>query len=227
MMIPIRDNLYRRNFPFITLLLILINCLIFFYQKTLPPREIDYLFYQYGLVPGLITEPLMALRLGLTGGLVRPFFTSIFLHANLGHLLGNMWALWIFGDNVEDHMGSFKYLLFYILSGLGAGLLHFITNIHSLVPTIGASGAIAGIMAAFLILYPRARIVTLLPIIFFYTLVNIPAFIYLGIWFLSQLYFGALTLGTDSAGGIAWWAHLGGFFMGLFILPYFRRQRES
>lgn len=225
-MIPIRDNLYRRSFPFVTLLLILANALIFFYQKTLPPRAVEHFFYQYGLVPGLITEPFIALRLGLASGLIRPFFTSIFLHANIGHLLGNMWALWIFGDNVEDHMGPFKFLLFYTLSGIGAGLIHFLTNIHSLVPTIGASGAIAGIMGAFMILYPRARIVTLLPIIFFYTIVNIPAFIYLGIWFFSQLYFGALTLGAATAGGIAWWAHIGGFIIGLFILPYFRRKKE-
>lgn len=224
-MIPIRDNLHRRRFPLITFLLITGNILLFLYQSTLPRRELEAFFYQFGLVPAFISEPILALRLSVFSGLIQPFFTSMFLHANWGHLLGNMWALWIFGDNVEDELGPVRFLLFYLLSGLGAGILHFFTNIHSIIPTIGASGAIAGIMGAFMLFFPRAKIVTIVPIIFFFTLVNIPAFIYLGIWFFSQLYFGALTFGMGSAGGIAWWAHVGGFLFGIFILPLFRRHR--
>lgn len=225
-MLPIRDNLYRRRFPIITILLIITNILIFLYQKTLSMQELELFFFQFGLVPAFIRQPSLAIDLGFSGGIIGPFFTSIFLHANMGHLIGNMWALWIFGDNVEDNMGGISFLLFYILSGLGAGLLHFLTNSSSLIPTIGASGAIAGVMGAFLFLYPRAGIVTLVPLFFFFTLVTIPAFIYLGIWFLSQLYFGAIALGTGSAGGIAWWAHIGGFLFGPFLLPYFRRREE-
>lgn len=226
-MIPIRDNLYRKRFPLTTLVLISINVFIFLYQQTLPGRELERFYYEFGLVPAFISEPILALRLGVGTGLLQPFFTSMFLHANWGHLLGNMWALWIFGDNVEDSLGKIRFLFFYLFTGLGAGLFHFFTNFYSLIPTIGASGAIAGVMGAFMILYPRARIVTLVPIIFFFTLVNIPAFIYLGIWFLSQLYFGTLTLGLGSAGGIAWWAHIGGFVLGIFMLPYFRRFRHG
>ncbi len=221
-MIPIKDNLYKRKTPLITYLLIGLNTFIFLYQLGLNHYQLQVLFYQYGLVPAFLTDPGLAARYGLEVSFLLPFISSTFLHANLGHLLGNMWALWIFGDDIEDYLGHFRYLIFYLATGAGAGVIHLITNLNSTVPTIGASGAVAGLMGAFFILYPRAKIAALVPIFFFFTMINIPAFFYLGIWFLIQLYYGAATLGADLAGGIAWWAHVGGFLLGIFLLRYFR-----
>jgi membrane associated rhomboid family serine protease len=150
---------------------------------------------------------------------VLPFFTSLFLHGGFLHLLGNMWFLYIFGDNVEDRFGHLRYLAFYLLCGLAAGASHLVLNWHSNVPTIGASGAIAGVMGAYLILYPRAKVLTLLPLFFFFTFVELPAFLFLGIWFLFQFLIAAAAAGQ--AGGIAWGAHIGGFIFGIVFLKLF------
>lgn len=216
-MIPLRDTIPSRRPPFMTISLIIACTLAFLYSVTLSPVAAKRLFFSYGLVPARV------LKLDFSGGMpFLPFFSSMFLHGNWGHLLSNMWALWLFGDNIEDRMGSFRFLLFYITGGVAAGLVHVLTNPLETTPAIGASGAVAGVMGAYFLLYPTARIVTLVPVFFFPLFVHIPAFFYLGGWFLLQLVQGtAAFLGVGSAGGIAWWAHIGGFVAGIFLVRRF------
>jgi membrane associated rhomboid family serine protease len=155
---------------------------------------------------------------------VVPFLTFMFLHGGFLHLLGNMWSLYIFGDNVEDRLGHFRYLVFYVLCGLASGVSHLVLNWHSNIPTIGASGAIAGVMGAYFILYPRAKILALVPIFFFLHFMEVPAFLFLGIWFLFQ--FLSAAGASAQAGGIAWWAHIGGFIFGIIFLKLFEMVPE-
>lgn len=153
--------------------------------------------------------------------------TCIFLHGGWLHFLGNMWILYIFGDNVEDRFGHLGYLIFYLLGGVAASLTHLFTNSDSPVPTLGASGAIAGVMGAYLRLYPRARVHTLIPVLFFYHLVDLPAPIFLGVWFLLQLFQGTLAIGSTQGGGVAWWAHIGGFAAGFVVASFLAGRRVS
>jgi membrane associated rhomboid family serine protease len=161
-----------------------------------------------------------------------PFVTCMFLHGGWAHIIGNMWSLWIFGDNVEDRMGSIRFLFFYLLTGLAAGLTHYLTNADSVVPTVGASGAIAGVLGAYFVLFPRSQIIVLVPIFFFPFFFQLPAVTYLLFWFLSQILGGAIAgLSASQVGGIAFWAHAGGFVAGvllhrLFILPEQQRPRR-
>ncbi len=159
---------------------------------------------------------------------ILPFFTSMFLHGGWLHLIGNMWYLWIFGDNVEDTFGHFGFLIFYMVAGIGAGTLHTILNSFSAIPTVGASGAIAGVLGAYMLLYPFARVLTLIPILFFVQIIEIPALLVLGFWFLMQFLSGAGSLAvTDpTGGGVAWWAHIGGFVLGICLIPVFRKRRK-
>jgi membrane associated rhomboid family serine protease len=178
-----------------------------------------------GVVPArLVAHPLSAQ--------VFTLFSSMFLHGGWLHLLFNMWALYIFGDNVEDRLGHARYLFFYLLGGVVAGVWHVLFNGQSQVPTIGASGAISAVMAAYLVLYPRARVITLIPLFFLPWFVEIPAFIFIGLWFLSQFFNGVLdtATGAQAFGGVAYWAHVGGFVAGLVLLPLFlyrRRPRKA
>jgi len=154
-------------------------------------------------------------------------FTSMFLHGGWLHFISNMWVLIIFGDNVEDRMGPLSFLAFYLLGGLAAGLLQFAIVPNSTTPTLGASGAIAAVMGAYIILFPHARVVTLIPLFFFFTTVNIPAFLYLGIWFATQFFSGVAALGQVTMGGVAWWAHIGGFLFGVLLFkPFLVRRKE-
>jgi len=210
-MIPIRDAIRSQNFPVVNLLIIGINVFVFLWQLTQGPHLQESLFL-YGIVPVRYSDP------GFSEHFSRfqqwlPFLTSMFLHGSFLHILGNMWFLYIFGDNIEDRLGHIRYLFFYILCGVAAGLIHLLTNWGSKLPTIGASGAISGVMGAYLLLYPRARITTLILIFFFFQLVEIPAFVFLGYWLLLQLFSASLT--SSHVGGIAWWAHIGGFASGL------------
>ena len=213
--------------PVVTWGLIAFNCLVFFYQLTLSEGVLPRFFHLYGMVPARFSSPGWAAQAGYPRSLALPFFSSMFLHGGFFHLLTNMWTLWIFGDNVEDRMGRFRYLIFYLLCGLGAGLVHWLTNMDSTVPTIGASGAIAGVLGAYLVLYPRARVVTLVPLFFWPLFFEIPAILYLGFWFVTQLLSGASALasGAAGAGGIAWWAHIGGFLAGLALHRLFLERR--
>jgi membrane associated rhomboid family serine protease len=216
-MIPIRDAIRSQNFPVVNLLIIVINVFVFLWQLTQGPHLQETLFL-YGIVPVRYADP------GFSEHFSRfqqwlPFLTSMFLHGGFLHILGNMWFLYIFGDNVEDRIGHIRYLFFYILCGVAAGLIHLLTNWGSKIPTIGASGAISGVMGAYLLLYPRSRILTLIPIFFFFQFFEIPAFIFLGYWLLIQLFSAGLT--PRNVGGVAFWAHIGGFVAGLLFVKIF------
>ena len=217
-MIPLRDTIRSRTFPILTYFLIGLNVFVFLVENSLPVHKLDSLVVMYGIVPArLIHSP-------FTG--FYTLFTSMFLHGGWTHLIGNMWALYLFGDNVEDVMGHLRFLIFYILAGVVAGLVHILFNPLSTVPTIGASGAIAGVMGAYFILFPRSTIITLVPLFFLPLFVEIPAVIFIGFWFLSQFFNGTLSLVTPGVlGGIAWWAHVGGFAFGLFFHRLFMTRR--
>jgi membrane associated rhomboid family serine protease len=224
-MLPIHDTIPSKHVPIMTWALIGVNLLVFLSEIRLGPRGLETLFYLFGIVPARYSHPEWADVVGLPVDNYWPFLTSMFLHGGWVHFVSNMWILWIFGDNVEDRMGPLRYLIFYLICGVAAGVVHYVTNPNSTVPTVGASGAIAGVMGAYLILYPGARVVTLVPVFFYPVFFEIPAFFFLGFWFLSQFWSGALSLvAAPMAGGIAWWAHVGGFVVGavgfgLFLNP--------
>ncbi len=208
-MIPYKDNIPARRFPLVTWGLIAINVAVFFYQLSLG-QYLDTFIYHYGMVPAVVTASLRTSTLDVT-----PFITSMFLHGGWLHIAGNMLFLYIFGDNVEDRMGHVVYPLFYLASGIGAALLQLATDPTSPLPTIGASGAIAGVMGAYFVLYPRARVRTVVIFVFLIRIMDIPAILFLGIWFVLQFFSGVASIGTASAGGVAFWAHVGGFGVGL------------
>ena len=210
-MIPLRDTLRSNHFPLINLMIIGLNGLVFFWQMAQGPQLKEVVFL-YSIVPARYSDPVLASHFTAFQQIL-PFFTSMFLHGGFLHILGNMWFLYIFGDNIEDRLGHIRYLIFYLLCGIAAGLIHLLSNWDSKMPTIGASGAIAGVMGAYLIVYPRARILTLIPIFFFFQFIEIPAFVFLGYWFVLQLIFAGLSGGH--AEGVAWMAHVGGFVTGI------------
>ena len=217
-MIPIRDENPTRRFPFINYALIVINVLVFLWQVSLGPGG-EAVFYRLALVPMDVTS-------SLDLGDLRSILISMFMHAGLMHLLGNMLYLWIFGDNVEDVLGHFRYLLFYLAGGFAASLTHILLYPSSTIPTVGASGAIAATLGAYLLLFPNRRVVTIIPFGFFLQVARIPAIIVLGFWFLLQLLEGTLALGMAQLGGVAFWAHIGGFVFGMLFGPLLRsRQR--
>jgi membrane associated rhomboid family serine protease len=213
-MFPIRDDIPSSRFPAVTLGIIVVNVLVFFRELSVGPNLED-LLVQYAVIPARYTVPDVA-QLFTVPQQIFALFSSMFLHGGWIHLLGNMWSLWIFGDNVEDRLGRTRYLGLYLASGMAAALLHIYTNAGSVVPTIGASGAIAGIMGAYFRFYPHARIETLVPPFVFGPFFVLPAVLFLGWWFVLQFFNGALSLGAKGAGfgGVAWWAHVGGFLFG-------------
>jgi membrane associated rhomboid family serine protease len=213
-MIPIRDTNSSRNYPVVNNTIIGINILVYLLQLSQGP-EIDRFIYLYGLVPARYSLPHVASYFTFFQQAFS-LLSFMFLHGGFFHLLGNMWSLYIFGDNVEDRLGPFRYIVFYLTSGMVSGLSHLFLNASSNVPTIGASGAIAGVMGAYLILYPRSKILTLIPIIIIPWFVEIPAYFFIGFWFALQLVNAAGSQG--GAGGIAWWAHIGGFIFGILFL---------
>ena len=216
-MIPLRDTTPTRNYPVVNTAIIGINVVVYLVQLLQGP-EINRFIYIYGLVPARYSIPQFAEYFTVS----QQIFSLIsfnFLHGSFWHILGNMWSLYIFGDNVEDRLGPIRYALFYMLCGIASGLSHLVLNLQSNVPTIGASGAIAGVMGAYFILHPRSKILTLIPIFFIPYFINIPAFIFLGLWFFLQFLNAASSHGT--AGGIAWWAHIGGFVFGMLFLKLF------
>jgi membrane associated rhomboid family serine protease len=216
-MIPLRDTIQSKNYPIVRNGLIIVNVLIYLWELA-QGSNLQKALFIYGVVPARYSDPQIALHFGFPEQ-VLPFFTSMFLHGGFFHLLGNMWFLYIFGDNVEDRLGPFRFLAFYLASGVAAALIHLATNWHSQLPTIGASGAIAGVMGAYFLLYPKARVLTMVPIFFFPFFFEIPALFFLGYWVLIQLLYGTLARGL--AGGVAWWAHVGGFVFGLVAIRFF------
>jgi membrane associated rhomboid family serine protease len=214
-MIPIRDTIRSRSFPFVNWTIIILNSLVFFYQFNLNSSQLDAFVQTFALVPSQITSNPLSWY---------PFLTHMWLHGSLMHIIGNMWVLLIFGDNVEDRLGSVRYLVFYLLGGIAAGLLEYFFSAGSDVPALGASGAIAAVMGAYLIFYPRAKVVTFVPIFFFGWFVRISSFVFIGLWFLLQLFSGVTSLGAAAStqvSGVAWWAHVGGFLFGLLMAKPF------
>jgi membrane associated rhomboid family serine protease len=215
-MIPLRDVIPSRTTPYVTILLIALNTLVFLYQFMLGAAAEEFIFY-YGLIPGAFSWVAL--------------LTSMFVHGGLLHFAGNMLYLWIFGDNVEDRMGHGRFLTFYLLCGAAAALAQTIAAPDSLIPMVGASGAIAGVMGAYFVLYPRSRIVTLLPLFILFPIVEIPAIFFLGFWFLLQLVSGVGSMAAATAGeppgGIAFWAHAAGFVAGISGVLVFRRPERE
>jgi membrane associated rhomboid family serine protease len=192
----------------------------------LDSKQAELMIYNYGLVPDQVRLNEVSNIYELRIGILRPFLTNMFLHGGWGHLISNMWILFIFGDNVEDRMGKIKYFLFYIICGLMASFTHFILYRNSPVPAIGASGAISGVMAAYMIMFPKSTIVSLVPIIIIPLFIPIPAVIYIGLWFIGQLLSGTSSLMlSNAATGIAFWAHIGGFIGGLLLYRYFDSKK--
>ncbi|MGD0621676.1 MAG: rhomboid family intramembrane serine protease [Thermacetogeniaceae bacterium] len=216
-MIPLRDSTRSRTFPIVNVSLIVINFIVFFKEISLSNQALNQLTFTYGLVPAHVASQLAAGAPFLS--LATPFITAMFLHANWLHIIGNMLYLWIFGDNVEDRVGHIPYLFFYLLVGVAGSIVYCLASPASRVPIIGASGAIAGILGAYFVLYPKAKVLTLLPLFFFITLVEIPAVWFLLLWFGMQVLNGFTTsLAADS---VAWWAHIGGFVAGAALINLF------
>jgi len=216
-MIPLRVDILRMRAAIFNGLLIIANVLAFLYELSLSPRKGQALVYTFGLVPSH-TQLLFA-RHGINfAQALLPMVTSMFLHGGWMHLLGNMLFLWVFGGAVEETLGHIQYFIFYFICGIGAAIAHTILNWGSTVPTIGASGAISGVMGAFIVLYPRARVTTLIPALLLFFTVRIPAVLMLGYWFLIQFFSGIASLGVGDQGGVAWWAHVGGFILGAVLV---------
>src|SRR6266487_2970620 len=218
-MIPLRDDNPSSTVPFVTRLLIAINLAVFAYELMLGPTLQPFVT-EWGLVPERLTLALHGREESVLGPALT-LFSSMFLHGGWMHLIGNMWYLWIFGDNVEDRFGHAGYLAFYLGAGVIAGLVQFATNPISSLPTVGASGAIAGVLGAYAVAFPRARVMTLVPLFFFIQIMALPALVVLGLWFVLQFFSGALVLasaGTPGGGGIAFWAHIGGFAFGVLVM---------
>jgi len=225
-MIPLRDENPASRAPIVTRILIAINVFVFLYEVAAGPALREIMF-TWGLVPLRLTlaldrgtEPLLQASI--------PLVTSMFLHGGWMHLLGNMWYLAIFGDNVEDRFGHGAYLVFYLFAGLAGGVLHYAFNAHSQLPTVGASGAIAGVLGAYAVAFPRARVLTLVPLFPFFQLMALPALVVLGLWFLFQFFTGALSLAWNpGGGGVAWWGHIGGFTFGVLAMAIFGGRRAA
>jgi len=219
-MIPLRDKIPSSSFPIVNIIFIAVNSIVFLYEVSLG-SELERFIHEYGLIPAKVVF------YSNTGFVDRfyPFFSSMFLHGGWFHLIGNMLFLYIFGDNVEDRMGHFRYLVFYLLCGFAATFIQIIMNVRSEIPMVGASGAISGVLGAYILLFPKSRIVTLVPIFFFIHIVEIPAAVFLFIWFLMQFVGGLATFAiSQDTGGVAFWAHVGGFVAGLILSRLFLKK---
>jgi membrane associated rhomboid family serine protease len=223
-MLPIKDDQPRYSTPFVTWFLIALNLLIFLFEASLDARSLNLLIHQFAVVPYHLSVFLRGSTRYSLGQVVVPFFTSLFLHGSWMHVLGNMWFLFIFGDNVEDYLGHFKYLIFYLLCGVLAMSAQVLVDLHSTVPALGASGAIAGVLGAYFVLYPKARVLTW----FFVFVLWVPAWIILGYWFVLNFLSGtatALAVQSHATGGVAFWAHVGGFISGVLLVRVFGERR--
>ena len=221
-MLPIKDELPTREIPVVNYVLIAINVIVYLFMALASPETQEAIVTRYAMVPAHFAD-------GVTLADILTIFTSMFMHAGLAHLGGNMLYLWIFGDNVEDRQGHIQYLMFYLVGGVVASLTHLATNWGSELPTVGASGAIAAVLGAYLVLFPASRIVTLIPLGFFSRLTTAPAFVFLGLWFILQLFEGVMSFGGADVSGVAFWAHVGGFVAGMVMVKLLptddRRER--
>jgi membrane associated rhomboid family serine protease len=218
-MFPLYDTVRSHKFPLVNLFLVGLNAVAFYWELQMGSAELQDFIFANGLIPAqFLAEPSQEWV---------SIFSSMFLHGSWFHIISNMWVLLIFGDNVEARMGGFRYLIFYLLSGIAAGLLQSYVLPSSAVPMIGASGAVAGVLGAYLILFPSSRVASLVPILFIFTLVEIPAFVFLLFWFFSQLYSGLFPVEGGGASGIAWWAHIGGFLFGVLMVSFFASRQRT
>lgn len=218
-MIPLKDTTPRRSFPIVTTLLIVVNVAVFVHQIALPASASEAFIKTYAFVPRRFQLALEGRHSNLAQ-VFMPLFTSMFLHGGFLHILGNMWFLWIFGANVEDRMGSAMYLFFYVVCGLGSGIAQLLFSWGSKIPSLGASGAISGVLGAYIVFFPASRILTLIPLFIIWFTARIPAVVFIGLWFIAQFLSGVGSLGAHSvadSGGVAWWAHIGGFLMGALL----------
>jgi len=216
-MIPLRDVIPSRTTPYITVTIIVLNALAWLYEVSLPRNVLPIFLQVYGVVPADFSPPTL--------------ISSMFLHGSWSHVIGNMWYLWIFGDNVEDRFGHARFVIFYLLSGIAAALGQMAVDPHSTLPTIGASGAIAGVMGAYFVLYPRSRVLTLIPLfIIIWEIIELPAVVLLGFWFVMQLFSAgaiAVTANTHGGGGVAFMAHVAGFVVGIAAGFVLRRPERT
>lgn len=218
-MIPLKDVNPSRSFPVVNLTIIVLCSLIWLYEWNLirqDPKLFELFLRQWGLVPAELGEKPYTL------------LTHMFLHGSWGHIIGNMWFLWVFGDNVEDKLGKVKYILFYITAGLGAAIAQTAISLAfggANVPMVGASGAISGVLGAYMKMFPHARVIALVPVFFFLTLMELPALVFIGIWFFVQILNGIITLPFIGYGGVAWYAHIGGFLVGYYVVDLFYKRR--
>lgn len=232
-MLPVQVTTRTHETPLGTWILIAINVFLFLLTIRIPADALPGFFYLFGLVPARYSHPEWSQIIGIQTDNYWPFLTSMFLHGGWMHLLGNMWTLWIFGESVEDRMGSARFIVFYILCGLAAGITHMVLNADSTVPTVGASGAIAGVLGAYFILFPTAQVIVMVPLFFWPFFFSLPAVTYLLFWFVMQLFNGVASLADSGVvGGVAWWAHIGGFVVGMlgfwvFLRPLRERHAHS
>lgn len=221
-MIPLRDTNPSRTTPYVTYTLIALNIIAFFFELSLGDYSGTFI-YTFGVVPLRWETALEMGRIGV--GTIVPFFSSMFLHGGWMHLLGNMLFLHIFGDNVEDRFGHGRFLLFYLFAGIVAAYTQIYFSPGSDIPMVGASGAIAGVLGAYVFMFPGARVATLIPIFIFFQVIELRAFVFLGIWFIMQMFSGVMALGIGAdAGGVAWWAHIGGFVAGAVLFPFLKKR---
>ncbi len=220
-MIPVKDRNPSNTFPYVTIGIIVINISIFLHELSLG-SDLGVFIKQYGIVPANVTHYFQTSDLTFSSTFL-PFISSTFLHGGFIHLIGNMWFLWIFGDNIEDKLGHFRFFGFYILCGIIASSVHVFFNRMSEIPCIGASGAIAAVLGAYMVTFPRARVITVIPIFFFLQIIELPAIIVLGFWFFIQFFNGAISItASTSDNGVAWWAHIGGFISGIILFYIIR-----
>jgi membrane associated rhomboid family serine protease len=224
-MFPIQDSVPSRSVPVVTRALILINVVVFFFELSLSRESIIQLFYLFGVVPARFTDPEWAASIGFPIGSYWSLLTHQFLHGGWLHIVANMWTLWIFGDNVEDRMGPLRFIIFYLVCGVLAALTQVLVTPDATIPSVGASGAIAGVLGAYLLFFPTARLIVLIPILFFPFFFELPAVIFLVLWFFIQLFSGTAILASpQQVGGIAFWAHIGGFIAGMLLCIFFVRR---
>jgi membrane associated rhomboid family serine protease len=221
-MIPLRDDNPTTLTPFFTMAFIATCTLVFAYQATLPPGQDQAFVLQYGAIPSVVLGSASGEAATAGFPVTLTLFTSMFLHGGWMHLIGNMLYLWIFGNNIEDAMGHLRFLIFYLLCGIAAAFSHTLTDLHSAIPMVGASGAISGVLGAYLLLYPRARVLILIPMGLMTRTMYVPAAVVLGLWFVLQLLSGGASLG-QGGGGVAWFAHVGGFLAGMALIGFFKR----
>ena len=224
-MIPIRDRNPSGTFPFVTVSIIALNILVFLFELSMG-QGLDSFLFQFGVVPIKVYYSTDIPDSNIINTYF-PFLSFMFLHGGFVHLIGNMWYLWIFGDNVEDRLGRVKFIIFYLICGIGSAIVHVYFNSQSEVPCVGASGAIAGVLGAYMVTFPRARVLVLIPLFIVWQTIELPAIIVLGFWFLIQFFSGTASISSTHGGGVAWWAHIGGFVLGIILIKLFPKSRRQ